>query len=350
MGIIKHIKNSPFWIRLTHWEYWPFGVLYIPVYFYWFWLCLRARSFFFFSASNPGIENGGFLGESKSDILKIVPAELVPKSLLIRVPADNDLLMRSIRDHGFDFPLIVKPDIGERGWLVERIHSMEDLLTYAAGMNVNFLIQDYVDDPVELGIFYYKYPNEPSGVISSVVIKETLKVSGDGISTIGNLVNEYPRAKLVKEKLHETLGEHWNDIPGAGETVELEPIGNHCRGTTFLDGNHLINSKLTSVFDDISSKVEGFYFGRFDVKCKSIEELYEGKLVILELNGAGSEPAHIYHPGASIFNAYKVIFYHLRQLLNISRLNKSLGVRYLSFGEGLRAIRKLRRYKSQAAG
>jgi len=54
--------------KITHWEYWPFELVYFPVVLYYFWLSIRARSFFFFSASNPSIETGGMLGESKFGI------------------------------------------------------------------------------------------------------------------------------------------------------------------------------------------------------------------------------------------------------------------------------------------
>jgi len=86
--------------------------------------------------------------------------------------------------------------------------------------------------------------------------------------------------------------------------VVLEPIGNHCRGTTFLNANDIIDEKLTKVFDSISNRIPGFYFGRYDLRCSSIEDLKKGKNVrIIELNGAGSEPDNIYHSCASIFSA-----------------------------------------------
>jgi hypothetical protein len=67
------VKYLNFWTRLTNWEYWPFSVIYFPVFFYWLWLSVKARSLFFFSAANPSIESGGMLGESKYRILKNVP-------------------------------------------------------------------------------------------------------------------------------------------------------------------------------------------------------------------------------------------------------------------------------------
>ena len=56
------------WHRITHWEYWPFWVIYYPLFPVWAFFSLRARSFFFFNAANPTMENGGMAMESKNDI------------------------------------------------------------------------------------------------------------------------------------------------------------------------------------------------------------------------------------------------------------------------------------------
>src|SRR5215210_7774096 len=79
---MKKITQSPFVIRLFHWEYWPFHVVYAVIYPYWFWLCLKARSLFFFSAANPSLENGGFLMESKKSIYDLIPKQFYPRTRL----------------------------------------------------------------------------------------------------------------------------------------------------------------------------------------------------------------------------------------------------------------------------
>ena len=69
-----------------------------------------------------------------------------------------------------------------------------------------------------------------------------------------------------------------------------------------------------------------------------------GDFKVMELNGAGSEPAHIYHPGTPITEAYSQIFKHLKVLYQISQMNKESGIRFMTFGEGLEEWRKLQRY------
>jgi len=94
----------------------------------------------------------------------------------------------------------------------------------------------------------------------------------------------------------------------------------------------------------VSKKIDGFYFGRFDLRCKSIEALKQGEMKIMELNGAGAEPAHIYHPEASLWNAYKVLFTHWKAMYEISVINHKSGTPYLSFIEGIRVVKNIKKY------
>jgi hypothetical protein len=115
MGWVASFRKSVFYIKLTNWEYWPFGILQGPPLLYWLWLSLRARSLFYFSASNPGILSGGMMGESKSEVLSKVPDAVKPKTILIRLPLDELGVVEILRRNNLEFPLIFKPDIGERG-------------------------------------------------------------------------------------------------------------------------------------------------------------------------------------------------------------------------------------------
>src|SRR6478736_8848816 len=111
MRLFKPLTQSKFYIKLTNWEYWPFGIVQGPFFFYWFWFSLKARSLFFFSASNPSILMGGMMGESKFDVLKLVPDELKPKTLLVKLPATSEQVCQQLMDNELSFPLIFKPDL-----------------------------------------------------------------------------------------------------------------------------------------------------------------------------------------------------------------------------------------------
>ena len=282
------------------------------------------------------------LGESKYDVLKLVPDQYKPKTVFVDYPATKTRILDLLHQHHFQFPVIFKPDLGERGFMVKRIFNEDDIDAYLKKIKVNFLIQELIDLPVECGVFYTRFPNEKDGKVTSVVLKEMLVVAGNGFATLQELILDKPRAKLQFEVLKETYADKINSIVPTGETVELNAIGNHCLGTKFLSGEHLINERLSQTFDAISKQISGFYFGRYDLRCASVEDLCLGKIKIMELNGCGAEPAHIYHPGFSLWKALQILAIHWKNMFTISVQNHKRGVAYLSFREGKRIYKKFK--------
>lgn len=333
-------------IKLRSWEYWPFGILQGPALLYWLLLAVRARSLFYFSASNPGILSGGMMGESKSDVLDLVPTEVKPKTVLVKVPSTVEEVISQMTSNGLSFPVIFKPDVGERGWMVRKINDKNDVEQYLKEIRINFIIQELVDLPLEFGVFFVHFPDKPQGKVTSVTMKRFLSVMGDGKSTLGELILSLDRAKLQWDVLSVRYKDELNVVLPKGESKELVSIGNHCLGTTFLNANHLITPKLNDSFNKISKQISGFHFGRFDLRCASYEDLENGNVKIVELNGCGAEPAHIYHPGASFWRALFTLFGHVHNMYRISVINHSMGVPYLSFQEGRAIYQKFKALKS----
>jgi len=237
-------------------------------------------------------------------------------------------------DKNIGYPLIAKPDVGERGVWVKKLNDKNELKQYTETCPVDFLLQELVSFPVELGVFYVKFPEE-KGRVTSIVRKEFLEVVGDGKSSIEEILKNNPRAVLTADFSSDFLKKEGQSIPSKGETRLVEPIGNHCLGTKFLNDENEIDEELDAAINKIAEEIPDFYFGRFDIKCQSLGDLRKLKnFSILELNGAGSEPGHIYQPGYSIFRAYKDIFWHLRVLADISILNHKRGIPYWSFKRG----------------
>lgn len=343
--MLEKILNRPFFIRLLHWEYWPFNVVYGPIYCYWLFLCLKARSFFFFNTSNPTIENGGLLLESKKKIYDIIPPAYYPPTLFFKAGVENHALLDDLHKSNFKFPLIAKPDIGGKGRGVKKLDNIHGVLDYARTSKVDFLLQEFVDYENEAGIFYFRYPDKTSGFISGIVEKEFLSVTGDGISTIEQLLQKEQRFILQLSSLKNSCEHNLGQVLRKDEQY-LVPYGNHARGAKFIDASNLIDEQLTTVIDNICKSIPDFYFGRLDVRFGSWEELRQGKnFSIIELNGAGSEPTHMYDPNHSIFFAWKEIIRHWNILYKISKLNhRALKIPYLSFYEGIRMLRENSRH------
>ncbi|MFA6084693.1 NRDE family protein [Mucilaginibacter sp.] len=333
-------------IRLFHWEFWSFNALYGPIIFYWFWLSLKARSFFFFSTANPLIENSGFTMESKAAIYPLIPKQYVPKTLRFSSDTNWAELAAVLAGERLSYPLIAKPDIGGRGIRVKLVHSASELQEYASETPVDYLVQELIPYKNEVGIFYCRLPGEKHGRITGIVGKEFLQIKGDGRSTIGDLLLAEPRFVLQYRVLEKMLGSKLDDVLPDGENRTLVPYGNHARGAKFIDLSHLITEKFNISFDAFCRQIPDFYFGRLDVMYDNWDDLESGKkFQIVELNGAGSEPTHIYDPSHSLLFGWSEIIRHWKILYEIAAKNhKQRGIPYLTFREGWTMLKKNSEY------
>ena len=320
------IRKPLIFIKIFNFEYWPWWFFYLPLLPYWLYLSIKFRSLTYFTLTNPSIPSGGFFGESKISILNKIAENYKPATIYFENGTHAEAVILKLSQHQFSFPIIIKPDVGERGFEVEKINSADGLKIYLQNASNNFIVQEFVDYDIELGIMFYRFPNQALGKVSSVTMKKFLTVTGDGNSTILNLLRENDRARFQIKNLKLKYGNSLNTILENGKSLVMEPIGNHCRGTMFLNGNHLINDELHKVFNKIASGIEGFYYGRFDMKVKSIEDLYNGKNIkILELNGVSAEPAHIYDPQYKLINAYSDLAFHWKIIFQICLQNLRKG-------------------------
>ena len=263
--------------------------------------------------------------ESKKEVYDLIPFEYYPATLLFKTSSSTQEILALIKQRNLKYPLIGKPDIGMKGMMVKKLENEKEMLAYAENSKVDFLIQEYVPIKNEIGIFYYRYPNEERGHISGIVRKELLTVTGDGISTVEQLLLKNKRAVLQLPTLRIKEKEKMNIILQKEEELIIVPYGNHVRGAKFMDDSSLIDEELTNRIDSICKKVNGFYFGRLDIRYNDWEELKQGKnFSIIELNGSGSEPTHIYDPRHSVFWAWGEIAKHWKILYRVSKLNHQL--------------------------
>jgi hypothetical protein len=90
----------------------------------------------------------------------------------------------------------------------------------------------------------------------------------------------------------------------------------------------LINEQLNEVFDSIAKQIEGFHYGRFDLKIDCIENLYLGKNIqIMELNGVSADLGHIFDPNYKLFDAYADVARHWKILADISKEQQKKGIK-----------------------
>jgi hypothetical protein len=338
-----NLKKTLF--KITHWETWHYLAKYIPIAPVWAWYCLRAKSFWFFTPSNPTLTFGGFEGETKREMYEQLPEGIYPQSIYIDYNNTFNNVEKQLLHSGIQYPLAAKPDAGMMGFMFRKINNRKELLDYHKKMPADYILQTLVDYPIEVSVFYYRFPDSLSGTITGFIKKEFLQVTGDGISTLENLINNYSRATFrideIKSKHHDML----NEIIPAGKDYVLSYALNLSRGGKMVSLEHQKDAKLLRVFDVISLYTKHFYYGRYDIKCASIESLKEGKdFSIIEFNGCGAEPHHIYGNGNTLLQAYSIVLKHWKVLYEISNMNYKRGIQYWEYEKGKTYLKKARKH------
>ena len=329
---------------LTNWEQWNFFVLYLPLLPVWCWYCIKSRSLWFFTPSNPTITFGGLEGEGKKEMYDQLPDGWFPKTHYILPGADPVMTRQSIIAAGFELPFVVKPDVGMKGILFRKIESWLQWERYHNQMPVQYLVQEWVFYPVELSIFYYRFPADKRGIISGCIQKELLQVVGNGRSTLEQLIDQHPRAVTRQHEMRQRHSERLDWVVPEGTRYYLSYAGNHNRGARFIDLMHEVDDQLVSLFDDLSRQTS-FFYGRYDIKCLSLESLKQGhSFSILEYNGCGAEPNHIYDAGLSLWQAYRILLKHWSALYRISAFNHRNGHSYWTLRKGWQFLRQARQH------
>lgn len=340
------------WKRTVRFEYWPPFLFYGPVVLYVLWLGIRHRGLTLFTAANPGIEAGGFINESKAAILRGLAAagDAVPPWRLL--PAAHDLAdrredaRRFVADHGLTFPVVLKPDAGQRGSGVLVARSWAAIDAYLERARYDVIAQAYVSGE-EYGVFYVRRPGDERGRIFAVTEKRMPVVVGDGRRTLEELILADPRAVAMAAVY---LAEHegrLREVVPAGVRVQLVELGTHCRGAYFGDGIRLSTPELAAAVDRVSRAFEGFYFGRYDVRSASIDDFRRGAFQVIELNGVTSEATSIYDPANGLFDAYRTLFAQWRLAFEIGAENRERGAAPAGF---VALAKLLVRYRASSGG
>ncbi len=325
--------------RIQNWEFWPLKVFYFPVLIYILYLAIRHQSLNVFSCANPAIPAGGFAGESKAEIYEDLSKSQAASAHLLEYERISSKLsveekMMSVRTFlsakKLGFPVALKPDAGERGKDTSIVYSERELQSLFAKLDEDLIVQEFACGP-EVSIFYYRYPSSPTGKIFSMTEKSFPVVTGDGKSTLENLILRDERAVCMAETYFDQNADRLENIPKAGETVQLIDIGTHSRGAVFKEGESHKTDVLERKIDEICKGYAGFYFGRFDIRSLSFDSLKRGEdLKIIELNGVTSESTNIYDTRYSIVDAYRILFAQWRIAFEIGAENYKRGFKATS--------------------
>ncbi|MCC6583254.1 MAG: D-alanine--D-alanine ligase [Chitinophagales bacterium] len=334
--------------KLLHWEYWPQEVVYAIIYPYYAWMAFRLRAAGFFVVANPHDGEMNFLMESKIKIYKHIPVQYYPTTIYVEPKQDFNLILNEIKQVQISYPLITKPNVGHKGIGVKKIMNETELITHHQSAKHPYLIQRLVEFQHEIGLFWVRFPNEERGKLTGIVYKEYLHVIGDGKRTLEQLIYADARTYYQLPYLSTKFKNEWNTILQKDEKLIIVPFGSHFRGSKFIDCSHKITPKLTESFNNICRQIPGYHFGRMDIKFDNWKDLEDGKkFAIIETNGAGSEPTHIYDPTHSIFFAWKEIVRHLYYLKKVCVQNKQKGYKTANLSELLKMYSNYKVYMKE---
>lgn len=307
------LERLPKWLNL------------IPIVAQWIWLSLRYRSCTLPSCSNPAITSSGMVGEGKLEYLRIMGAQAMRvMATTASAVADG---MESIADveivmeqAGLTYPIIVKPNLGWCGFGVRRIDDRNELMNYldAYPRGECIVLQRWIDDPGEAGVFYMRHPEKHTGQVIGMLLRHPPRVTGDGVRSIAQLMAADPRAnRLGRDGASEACYDTAR-IPALGQTVRIAFVAATRVGGTYQDASSLVTPALTLAFDAICHDMKDFHSGRFDVKFENLASLCAGTgFTIIEVNGAGSEAVHAWDPSLTLWQAYRIIFDKQRRLFAI---------------------------------
>ncbi len=335
------------WQRLSRWEYWPMWMVYPPVIVYLIYLGYRNGRWCLFTSSNPVIESSGFAYDSKGEILDLLSTDSVQAEKVadyLRMPMSEasriDLLEKWMSEQGLEYPVVLKPDEGERGQGVAIIRSREQAAEYLTECREEVIGQKFISGP-EYGVYYLRYPDEEHGKIISLSEKHQQCVIGDGETRLEDLILADDRGAAMFGFYKEKFAERLNEIPEKGKRIALAEIGTHCRGAMFTDDRHLVTEAMEQSIDALSRSFDGFHIGRYDIRVDSLEAFQRGEGIhVLELNGVTAEPAHIYQPGFSLLEAWKAMFHQWRSAVECGRQNLSRGHSPMTLSDLIQLIRK----------
>lgn len=330
---------------LSHFEFWPADLFYLPLKIWGLLLGFRYGGLTTFTAANPYIRAGGFVGERKSEIYEMFPKEIstyLANTTYIFHDGNAEKVFKNslniLEKAKLTYPLVAKPDIGCKGAGVQKIKSENALKEYIknfpAGEKIIF--QELVNYEGEVGLFYIRKPGEEKGQIFSLTLKYFPYVVGDGTSTLKDLIMADPRAGQLADKYLERHASKLDQIIKDGQQYRLAFAGSHTFGTIFKNGNAFITTEMEELFDKVTLTLPEFYFGRFDIRFKDFKDLENGSgknMKIIEVNGVGAEATHIWDSKTTLIEAYKTLFKQYKLAYEIGHLNKKRGFAPMPFKE-----------------
>ena len=301
-------------------------IFYAPIFPWFVYLYLLMGRMRTATCVDPCWPDGGAIGESKQHILNLFPSSLVEPSFRCDPGQDPEETLRRIEEEQWSWPVILKPDEGQRGEGVKLVESAERMHTLLVESGIPLIVQRYHAGPFEAGLFWWRRPDSQQGILFTICDKIFPVVTGDGQSTLRELIVSNARFRLQHRVFFKRFEDCLDEVLADGEKLQLTHAGNHAQGCMFRDGEHLRTPDLERRIDEACSQVPGYFYGRIDVRYADVEAFKRGEeFSIIEANGLSSESTNMYDPSFSITRAWSIMRKHWVVAMEIGNLNRARG-------------------------
>jgi len=329
---VKKWQDRGYWISKQY--YWQSMVYYL-------YNAAKYRSLTYFSACNPALSFGGMLADDKTEAYKIIPDRYLPQTIIYN---SDQNIKEQLAHRSIQFPVVVKPNMGYKGYAVQECTDLENLEKYINELDhkKEWLIQEYVDHKCEYSIMYYRSPISDEYGITSISDKKYPSVIGDASRSLNQLIDDYENAFIDKEYLKKKWEDDLAKTPSYKEEIQLHHIGNYSRGSKFNSSMNEKDDRLALAMHNVFSGSDEIYFCRFDIKADSMEAVRNGDFKIMEINGAKSEPLHIYDPQYGLFDRMKEVRKHWKLMTRIIDERRKQGYQFPGNIAGLKSVQAVK--------
>lgn len=320
---------------MKRWEYWNIHLILAPVYLRMLGWCLRHRvTPLGLLKANYALDHGGATFASKYDIQMCFPQRHFPPTIFLKGSDSVETRTAQIDDfaarHGY--PVILKPDLGRIGYGVTLLHTHTDAENFARAVDADYLVQSYVPGPLEFGVFYVRKGKAPQ--LMAINSKEFPSVRGDGRRTVGSLLEDHARLSAFAGLFNR---QQFGRVPAAGEEVPLSVVGSHTLGCVFRDVTDLRTPAMLEA-THAAVGIEGFNYGRLDVRTSSIEAFQRGDFTVIEVNGVESLATNAFDPSYSYGEGLRCFIEQYRLLVEIAAEHRQAEMEQISLREFVRRV------------
>lgn len=284
---------------------------------------------------NPDIGGlSGMVGASKAHLNTKVNQDFRPKDFVFAAGTTVEQMQQIITEQKISFPLFIKPVQGERAAGVQFVPNETAFLALEIDLNRSYLVEEAIMSQGEFCVNVVRGLRTKKFGVLALTERVIPKVIGDGVSTIKQLIALLELTELQKQKIIEALEtEFLAKVLEQNISQTVVRTASISYGTEYVKLNLTPEQKklLEHQINQMLLPADGFNIGRFDLKADNLDALLKGDCLVVELNGIGGMPTHVYETHLSIEQKQMILDEYFDLLQNFSLQQIERGLKPLGF-------------------